>query len=219
MSVIVPAILEDTIDAFNNKLVNILRLPDLKRVQIDISDGKFTPRKTVQLSEIDILNPIVEWEAHLMVEDPKEYFFDAQLAGITTVIVHFEAVKEKERLQQIAEELRGMKIVPGLAINPETPVEAIFNSIELFDQVLVLGVHPGYQGQEMDAGVLDKVKKLKNSDKNVIIEIDGGVRLTNVKQLYEAGAEMFVVGSALFDPGERNFSPQQNFEEFHRAMH
>lgn len=218
MHIVVPAILEDDLDKFHEKMAVILKLPEVKRVQIDISDGIFTPRKTVQLSDIDVLTPVIEWEAHLMVKNPKDYFFDAKLAGFGTVIIHFEAVEDKKGLSGLVEELKELKIKTALAINPETKPEEIRDYLDLFDQILVLGVHPGFQGQAIEQDIMEKIQKLKNTQKTGIIEVDGGVKLSNIKELYASGAEMFVIGSALFDPGDQNLTPYQNFEQFNNVL-
>lgn len=218
MSEIVPAILEETPEAFANKLAIISKLPELKKIQVDFSDGIFTPRKTVLPTDLDSLSPILQWEAHLMVKDPQEYFFDCKLIGFGVVVIHYESIEDKNVFKSIAEEIRGLKMSPGLAIKPGTSLEDIDSVVELFDQVLILGVNPGFQGQEMDAGVIGKVKKLKNTHKNVIIEVDGGVKLSNISSLLEAGTDLFVVGSALFDLGDTNQSPSQNFESFIKKL-
>ncbi|MDB4940005.1 MAG: ribulose-phosphate 3-epimerase [Candidatus Doudnabacteria bacterium] len=218
MAVIIPAILEDTVEAFRKRMATVLKLPDLRKVQVDISDGEFTDRKTVQLVDIDVLNPMIEWEVHLMVLEPQEYFFEAKLAGFNTIVIHYEAIEDKNKLKILAQEIRELKIKPALAIKAETSVEQIQQDIQFFDQILLLTVNPGFQGQQMESDILEKLRKLKNASKNVIIEVDGGVKLNNVKELSEAGAEMFVIGSALFDPGKKSTTPAQNFEEFSRIL-
>lgn len=215
MPTIVPAILEDNIDDFLDKQSEIFKIAGLQRIQIDISDGKYTPRTTLALSDLDVLNPAYEWEAHLMVENPQAYFFDAKLLGFNTVIFHFEAVEDKSKLSEYAEELRSYKIRPGLAINPETLVEEIFPYLEFFDQIQILGVQPGYQGQEQAVNTVDKVQKLKKHLKNAIIEVDGSVNSGNIVSLLEAGADLLVVGSALYSEG---LSPAQNFEKLEQVL-
>jgi ribulose-phosphate 3-epimerase len=218
MAVVVPAILEDTVELFQSKIGIILKLPNLKKVQIDISDGMFTPRTTIQLTDIDLLSPVIEWEAHLMVNNPQEYFFDAQLAGITTIIIHFEAITDQTQLKNLSDSIRKLKIKSGLAISSETTVDQTLPFIDFFDQVLLLGVRPGYQGQEMDSGLLEKLKKLKNAYKTGIIEVDGGVKISNIRQLRDAGADLLVVGSALFESAEKGFTSTQNFDELNSFL-
>lgn len=215
MPTIVPAILEENIDSFLGKQSEIFKISGLQRIQIDISDGKYTPRRTLNLSDLDVLNPAYEWEAHLMVENPESYFFDAKLLGFNTVIFHFEAVSDKSKLVAFAEELRAYKIRPGLAINPETPVEEMLPYVDFFEQILILAVEPGYQGQEQAPAIVDKVQKLKKHLKNAIIEVDGSVNSSNIVSLLQAGADLLVVGSALYSDG---LSPAQNFEKLEQVL-
>lgn len=213
MSKILPSILEDSPELFQKKLAEVLKISEINRIQIDFSDGKFTPRKTFEVSDLDGLNPAYVWEAHLMVEDPNQHFLDAKIAGFNALIFHYEAVSDKQKIQNFVTELRGLKISPGLAINPETEPEQIADILQIFDLVLVMGVKPGYQGQQMLAGTAEKIAKLKKLAKNVKIEVDGGVKSANIKQMAEAGADFINVGSALFDRGESGtVTPLQNFE-------
>ena len=197
MAIIVPAILEDSVEKFNDKLAEVLVFPELKRAQIDVSDGKFTLRRTVQLSEIDVLSPVVEWEAHLMVESPEEHFLDAKIAGISTVVIHLESPGVKDRLPQLVAKLNEYKMKAALAIKPETSIDEAVLNAELFDHILLLEVHPGYQGQQMDSATIERIRTLRDREKNVIIEVDGGVKSANAKELAAAGADLLVVGSAI----------------------
>lgn len=210
MPIIVPAILEDNIDSFLRQQAEIFKISGLQRIQIDITDGKYTPRTTVALSDLGVLNPVYEWEGHLMVDDPQLYFFDAKIVGFNMIIFHFEAVKDKTSLPALATELRSYKISPGLGVNPETPIEEILPYLDIFDQILLLGVKPGYQGGPQTLGVEHRVKELKIHAKNAIIEVDGSVNYSNIGSLCEAGAERLAVGSALHSDG---LSPAQNFEK------
>lgn len=210
MAVIVPAILETDHDKFLNKLDQICKIPELRRVQIDISDGKFTTVKTVGLNEIEVLNPVYEWEAHLMVENPQDYFFDLKLLGFNCVIFHFEAVENKNDLNKLVEQIHELKMTAGIAIRKETKVEDVLPYLNIFDQILLLEVTPGHQGEQMAQDTMARIEKLKNDSKNRIIEVDGGVHLDNVRALGQAGANLLVVGSGLY---ENDATPSENFEK------
>lgn len=212
---IVPAILESNPDIFADKLAAILSIPELKRIQIDISDGIFTSVKTLQLNELDILNPLYQWEAHLMVNNPEEYFLDAKIAGFNCLMVHFESL-EKDQLKDISEKIKELKMSAGLAVKLSTPIAKIFEYVDSFEQVLILGVNPGFQGQKISPEIFERIKSLKKSVKNVKIEVDGGVDFANVAELTLAGAEILVAGSAIFSTTEGQ-SPSQNFELLDQA--
>ena len=217
MSVIVPSVLEDSIERFISRVATITKFPGVKRIQIDLADGKFTDRTTISASDIDLLNPMYTWEAHLMVQNPSEILFDLQLAGFNAAIVHFESFQDQSEIQRIASEIRKMKMSPGLAIRPETDINAIRSFVQYFDQVLVLSVHPGFQGQEFLESTYQKVQTLRSWNLSAKIEVDGGVKLEQAGRLAEMQTDYIVVGSALFDLSGATLSASENFERFQQA--
>jgi ribulose-phosphate 3-epimerase len=218
MSYIVPAILEDTPEAFLSRQSSILKFPGVKRIQVDIADGQFTERKTISPSDIDILNPLYEWEAHLMVKNPEEYLFDLKLAGFNCVIVHFESFQSNDDIKKIADLIRSIKMSPGIAVSPDTAIEKVRDTIIYFDQVLLLAVHPGFQGQQFTEEVFGKIVTLRSWDLNVKIEVDGGIKLEQAQNLAEIQIDYIVVGSALFDLSGNILSPSENFEKFQAVV-
>ncbi len=222
MPAIIPSILEEGIDAFKAKSVAIEKIPQVTDIQADFSDGIFTPHKTVLPGDLDVLNPAFSWEAHLMVQNPKTFFFDCCLAGFKKIIFHFESVPSGE-IKSACATVRDLRMSCALAVLPETPLEEIFPFVENFDGVLLLSVQPGYQGGqflEETYGRLEKLKShLKNIKKDVKIEIDGGIKPKNAGKLLEHGADFLVIGSGLFEKGEDgSVEPEKNFEKFQRAL-
>ncbi len=218
MPKVVPSILEETLEGFDAKLAEVLKINDLERVQIDFSDGEFTSHKTISVSDLDVLNPAYVWEAHLMVKNPRAHFFDCKIAGFNCIIFHFEAIADKEKLTVLVDELKSYKIEAGLAINPETEIEQIYPYLHLFEQILIMSVHPGYQGQEFIESSFQKIEKLRKEAKNVIIEVDGAVKLDNAQRISELGADLLVVGSALFEKHEETDSPNTIFEKLNAKI-
>ncbi len=210
MAQVVPAILEGDLDAFLHKSSLVEKIPGVRKIQVDFSDGKFTAHSTISMADLQTLNPIYEWEAHLMLENPDKTFLDAKILGFNSVIFHYESTSAKSNLKNWAEEIRKLKMSPGLAINPETHPSDIAGLAEEFDQILVMGVHPGVQGAKFLPETIEKVKELKNRLKKPIIEVDGGVDLQNIQSLVESGAELLVTGSALM---AEPFSPADNFNK------
>jgi ribulose-phosphate 3-epimerase len=217
MAIIVPAILESEMPKFQERLAAIGTFENLQRAQIDFSDGKFTPFKTVTAEEIKslpaaIAESAVFWEAHLMVENPQNYFADLKSAGFKMVIIHFESVPTGE-LAKIAEVLRQMQLVPGLAISPQTAIAETSPYLKYFEQVTLLTVVPGRQGESMDlqapVRVAELVKACGLENPAAHVEIDGGVNAENLKQFLGAGVEYIVIGSAIFKNQEA--SPDQSF--------
>ncbi len=211
MAIIVPAILEETKEGFETKSNSFVRLLGVERIQVDFCDGKFVAHKSLSIADIDSLNPAYVWEAHLMVEEPVD-FFDYQMAGFKFIIVHLEAFKSSEQLLSSLKQIRALGLKTGLAINPETDVATVQIYDSLVDQYTLLEVHPGTQGQELLEGSFLRIAKLRNLLPHAIIEVDGGVRLNNVKQILEAGSDVVVVGSALAG------DPEWDFEKFREAL-
>jgi ribulose-phosphate 3-epimerase len=214
MATIIPAILESDPDFFEDRISQAVKIVGAERFQIDFADGKFTSYSTIALADTPVLNPEFEWEAHLMIEDPQSCFLDAQINGFNTVIFHYEAIQTPDLFESYSRDLRKMGMTVGLGLNPETSPEKILPYMDFFDQILVLGVHPGKQGQGILPGTLEKIKKIRTFSDKIKIEVDGGINQSNILEAVEAGADYIVVGSAIFkklDGDDK--SPSQKFEE------
>lgn len=164
-------------------------------VQIDITDGKFVETKTnINLIDFKYFTEKANIEFHLMINHTEEKIGEWILLGPKRIIVHIEATSDMGKIIDICRE-NGVEI--GLALNPETPnimIEPWINSVDL---ILFLRVHPGRSGQEFIPEVLEKIKSLRQNFPNVKIGVDGGVRKENIRQLKEAGVDLFVIGSGI----------------------
>lgn len=196
MAIVVPAILEKEKDVFLARTEDVERLPGVSLVQVDFADGKFVANKTLGIEDIDILNPALFWEAHLMVNEPVD-FFDYQMVGFGGVIVHLEAFADKGLITPSLVKINELGMKAGLAINPETPVEEVLPYKDLISQVVILSIEPGEQGKEFLPESILKVKKARELFPELDIEVDGGINSQNVKSLVSAGATKLAVGSAL----------------------
>jgi ribulose-phosphate 3-epimerase len=214
MATIVPAILESESSLLQDRLSVIEAFKDLQRMQIDFSDGKFTKYKTVSATDIKGLPEAVLCEAHLMVENPQSYFAELKSAGFKMVIIHFEAVNQKE-LAEIAGAIRSMQMLAGLAISTETPLQEVLSYLNLFDQVTLLTVVPGQQGQSMDPYAIERINELTSyiqfTGAAAKVEIDGGISAKNIGFFAGLGVDYIVAGSAIFDVA-KGLSPEKNFE-------
>lgn len=197
MPQIVPAILEDTKAQFAEKMSRIVVLPGVERMQVDFSDGKLVPRTSLPIGEIDLLNPAFHWEAHLMVSQPEE-FLDYKISGFGTVIIHLEAYQSSEQLLKALDKIREQQMKCGLAINPKTPVASLKDYIHKADQFTLLSVDPGFQGQQFIQTSLERITELRRLAPDAIIEVDGGLNETNLYAVAAAGADLLVVGSAMY---------------------
>ena len=174
----------------------------------DIMDGQFVPNISFGIPVLKSIKQQarVPVDVHLMILRPDYYIRAFADAGADILTVHYEAVDHLHRcVNAIREE--GMKA--GVAINPHTPVESLFDILEEIDLVCLMSVNPGFGGQKFIYRSLAKVKKLKQriieDNANVKIEVDGGVGLQNFEKLVEAGMDVAVAGSAIFksrDPAD-----------------
>lgn len=171
-------------------------------IHIDVMDGMFVPSISFGMPVIQSLRPCTDkmFDVHMMVEEPGRYAADMKAAGADLLCVHQEACRHLDRTINQIKEL-GMKA--GVALNPATPVETLDCVLELVDMVLLMTVNPGFGGQKFIPYTLDKVKKLRalinERGLKTDIEVDGGVGVNNVRPLLEAGANIIVAGSAVYN--------------------
>jgi ribulose-phosphate 3-epimerase len=196
MKPIIPAILTDNFFDFQQKLKKVENLSSW--LQIDVSDGKFTKRKTLMPEELLSLKFKQNLELHLMVFEPEKYFLTAEKLKVKRVIVHYEAVEKN--IDEIFSKKYPFTL--GLALNPTTSEEKIFPYLSKVNFILVLGVTPGAQGQEFQEKVLKKIKKIKTFSPKTLVEVDGGINDKTIQKVNQAGADIFVVGSALLKAKE-----------------
>ncbi len=168
---------------------------------IDIMDGHFVPNMTIGPSIVEAINKItdVPLDVHLMIEEPDKYVKDFINAGADYLAVHIEASVHAHRTMQVIKE-SGVKA--GIALNPATPVCSLDHILQDLDFVVLMSVNPGFGGQSFIPQSMDKIKTLKKLIRErglpTSIEVDGGVKPDNAKQVADAGADMLVMGSAFF---------------------
>lgn len=172
---------------------------------LDVMDGRFVPNISFGLPVISALRKTTTktFDVHLMIEEPERYAEDFKKAGADILTVHLEACRHLHRnLQQI----RSLGMKAGVALNPHSPVEAIFDMLDEIDLVCVMSVNPGFGGQQFIPMTLQKIRNLrKRIDENklgTLIEIDGGVTLANAREIVEAGTHVLVAGSTVFSSAD-----------------
>lgn len=181
--------------------IEILDKSGVKYLHLDVMDGMFVPNISFGPMIIKQLRPLTKmvFDVHLMIEDPDRYVQSFKDAGADILTVHYEACKHLHRTISYIKSL-GMKA--GVSLNPATNIDVLDYVLEDLDLVLVMSVNPGFGGQSFIPSALDKIKNLKEKIKernlNVIVEVDGGVKTTNVKDVVEAGADLIVSGSDVF---------------------
>lgn len=171
-----------------------------KYIHVDVMDGQFVPNITLGAPIAKSLRKHITgiMDVHLMIEEPDRYLEDFAAAGADYVTVHLEATKHVHRSIQRIHDL-GMKA--GVALNPGTPVSLLEPIIEDVDLVLIMSVNPGFGGQKFIPYTLEKLKQVREMTKgrDILIEVDGGVTLQNVESIIEAGANLLVAGSSVYD--------------------
>jgi ribulose-phosphate 3-epimerase len=170
-------------------------------LHLDIMDGRFVPNITWGpkiIGDLRTLSPLV-FDAHLMIVEPERYVDEFRAVGCDRITFHLETTPHAQRLLAY---LRDIGAKAGLAICPQTPVELLQDVIEDCDTVLVMSVNPGFSGQKFIARSIEKVREARalidRRNPACLIEVDGGVGAENARDLVEAGADVLVMGSAVF---------------------
>ena len=187
-------------------------LEDVKKVEkagceylhIDVMDGHFVPNITLGPGIVKSLRKDVNmvFYAHLMIENPDNYIKEFADAGCDIIVVHQEACTHLHRTIQ---NIKSHGIKAGVALNPATPIETIKYVLQDVDMVLLMSVNPGFGGQSYIPVVTEKIKELKalidEMNLDIDIEVDGGVKPSNIAEVVNAGANVIVAGSAIFNAG------------------
>jgi ribulose-phosphate 3-epimerase len=170
-------------------------------VHVDVMDGHFVPNITIGPLVVEAARRVTNLplDVHLMIDNPDCYIPEFARAGADIITVHSEAVHHLHRTVQL---IRSLGKKAGVSINPATPVSALEVILDDLDLVLVMSVNPGFGGQSFIPACLPKIEALRRMiDRRgltVELEVDGGVKLDNIRTIAAAGAEVFVAGSAVF---------------------
>lgn len=185
-------------------------------IHIDVMDGIFVPSISFGLPVISSIRKVTDktFDVHLMIEEPVRYIKEFVKAGADIITVHCEACKHLNRtIQTIKEE--GVKA--GVVLNPSTSLRELDYVLEYVDMVLLMSVNPGFGGQKYIENVTGKIKELKTirdeRNLNFEIEVDGGITSDNAQMVIDAGADVLVAGSAVF-----NGDKDKNIKEFMRIF-
>ncbi|MCI6675493.1 MAG: ribulose-phosphate 3-epimerase [Clostridiales bacterium] len=212
---LVPSILAADFSRLGEEL-QIIEDAGVKMVHIDVMDGMFVPSISVGLPVISSIRKKSSlcFDVHLMVEDPARYTKQFAEAGADIITIHAEAAKH---LHRTICEIKTMGKQVGVVLNPSTPLNVLDYVLDDLDSVLLMTVNPGFGGQDYIPQMTRKISELsaiiKERGLNVNIEVDGGIKLSNVHEVIEAGANWIVAGSAVFGK-----DPSQNVKEFHKIF-
>ncbi len=176
-------------------------------LHFDVMDGMFVPNISFGIPVMKSIRKATRqiMDAHLMVHDPIRYVEAFRDAGADLITVHYEACPD---VAKALVKIKDMGLKAGLSINPDTPVGVVREYLEIVDMILVMSVYPGAGGQKFIRESLDRLRDIRRmiqeSGRDIDLQIDGGVTLDNMPEIIEAGANIFVAGSAVFtgDIGE-----------------
>jgi ribulose-phosphate 3-epimerase len=175
-------------------------------IHVDVMDGHFVPNITIGPLIVEAIRPVTKLplDVHLMIENPDQYIEAFAKAGADYITVHVEACRHLHRTIQL---IKSTGVKAGVVLNPATPVDSLKHIIEDVDMVLLMSVNPGFGGQKFISSVLPKIRQVKeladSLNPDLEIEVDGGVNEETAKLVIEAGANVLVAGSAVFNKEDR----------------
>ncbi len=167
-------------------------------IQIDVMDGHFVPNLSFGAPVAASLKTNLPLDIHLMVTNPAERLAEFFAIPVQHVTFHAEAVTDTNDRRALIKAIREGGATAGIAINPQTPTEAIDDVVDDVDLVLLMSVEPGFGGQAFLSATLEKIKALRAAHPGLVIQVDGGVNAETAPQCIAAGADNLVIGSALF---------------------
>ena len=187
------------------KEIKILNEEKVDFLHLDIMDGNYVPNISYGPGIVKSLRDLTEipFDTHLMIERPENFIEKFVEAGSDIITIHPSTTKHLDRTLSLIKSY-GKKV--GLALNPGDSLDVLDYNLEKLDLVLIMSVNPGFGGQKFIPSALKKIKEVKkliqDRDLSTLIEVDGGVKLNNAKDILDAGADILVSGSGIFEKGK-----------------
>ncbi len=194
---------------FNNLLDEVKSVESADYLHIDVMDGHFVPNISLGACVYKNLKGKVDlvFDVHLMIKDPRKYALDFIKAGADILTFHYEALETKEEIHELIDFIHSNNTKVGISIKPNTKVEVLDEFLDKIDLVLVMSVEPGFGGQSFIPSALDKISYLKNKkineNKKYEIEVDGGINKETSKLCVNAGVEVLVAGTYIYNNKDR----------------
>jgi ribulose-phosphate 3-epimerase len=203
MKLIAPSILSADFSALGEEIAAV-EAAGADWIHIDVMDGHFVPNITIGPGVVKSLRKmtVLPFDVHLMIENPEQYIQPFAEAGSDRITVHMEALIHLHRTVSQIKEL-GLKA--GVSLNPATPLSFVESILTDIDLLLIMTVNPGFGGQQFIKTMLSKIRQARELIDRlapaVLLEVDGGVTLTNMPAILKAGADVFVAGASIFGSG------------------
>ncbi len=177
--------------------ISLVESAGAQYIHVDVMDGHFVPNISLGLPVVQAIRPHIKgiMDVHLMVMNGAECAKDYIEAGADNITISLEACIHLHRTVHL---IKSLGATAAVALNPATPVSSLADIIDDLDMVLIMSVNPGYGGQSFIENTYRKIRQVREMSPDVLIQVDGGVDLTNVDKLVAAGANVFVAGSAVF---------------------
>ncbi len=195
---IAPSILSADFGNLNADIKTVEAFVDL--LHVDVMDGHFVPNLTFGAPVIRCIKTKLPLSCHLMIENPEKYLEDFVKAGAATITFHAEVVDD---LSGLVKKIHALGVRAGISVNPETDVKIIESVLNEVDEVLVMSVHPGFGGQKFIESALDKIAWLREMRPDLDIAVDGGIDNLTAPKVVQAGANILVSGSYIFNSTDR----------------
>jgi len=187
-------------------------------VHVDVMDGHFVPNITFGPFIVKAIKNVstIPLDVHLMIENPGDYVAAFCDAGADYLTVHVEATPH---LHRVLQQIKAKGVKAGVSLNPHTPLSSIEEVLGDLDMILIMAVNPGFGGQSFIENTIDKLKRLKQMLKkhnveHIEVNVDGGIKLANIKKVSDAGCDIFVSGSGIF----KATNPQEMIRQMKEAL-
>jgi ribulose-phosphate 3-epimerase len=186
-------------------------------LHVDVMDGHYVPNITIGPPVVKALRKVTELplDCHLMISDPDRYLEDFAKAGVNYITVHVEAAVH---LYRTVQQIRKLGCKAGVTLNPATSLTMIEDILPYVDMVLLMSVEPGFGGQSFIPNLFDRARRLRAmlndcGNSGCLIEADGGIKLDNIREVFDAGVDVVVSGSGVFDTSD----PVETLREMRRV--
>ena len=176
-------------------------------IHIDVMDGVFVPNLTFGMKMVKDIRPITSsvLDVHLMITKPERYIEEFAKAGSDYITIHYEACEKP--VIEVLKDIRKLGVKSAVSIKPDTSVEVLKDLLPYCDMILIMSVYPGFGGQKYIEESTERIKKVKEyidaSPYDILLEVDGGITLENVKKVKDAGADTLVAGSTVFNATDK----------------